>query len=203
MAAHSASGIAVPVRALASNQREATQELLRPGWRTDSTAYLVGSNALHVELPFQLFSVRQLDVQQDDPISRHRKIETSLVPTRTRFLCNRERGTHARVRHICLDRNLRACERFADGIAQLEIDRLRPNTGRLRRDRLLNCNSFWSTGWLRTATREQCRSTSKTGKPARYKTTAFPDQAAFAESWRPHSHVHAMFPCSPLGGNIW
>jgi hypothetical protein len=39
----------------------------------DSTAYLVRANAAYVELPLQTLPARQADVQENNPISSHRK----------------------------------------------------------------------------------------------------------------------------------
>jgi hypothetical protein len=35
------------------------------------------------------------------------------------------------------------------------------------------------------------------------KPSTLSSQAAFVESWRPHSQVQAGFPRSPAGGNTW
>jgi hypothetical protein len=58
----------------------------------DSTAYLVGSNAAYVELAFQRLPTGQPDVQENNPFSRHRKSETSLVLSLLGFLASSNTG---------------------------------------------------------------------------------------------------------------
>src|SRR3984885_11265568 len=118
-----ASGTNCPGRAHASSQREPNLKFPGPGWRMDSTACLVGSDAPHVELPFQFLPVGQCDMEEDNPIARHRKLKASFVATRVCFFRLCEPGTHARVRHISLNCNMRAGNWLGDGIGQLQSDR--------------------------------------------------------------------------------
>ena len=78
----------------------------------DSTARLVRSNARsdasHVDLSFQFLSAGQRDMEQNHPITRHLKLKVSLVAARRCLLRLREYGTHTRVRHVSLNRNVRA-----------------------------------------------------------------------------------------------
>ena len=50
------------------------------------------------------------------------KLQVSLVAAGVRFLRIGEPGTHPRVRHVGLDRNLRPGDRFAGGVGQFESD---------------------------------------------------------------------------------
>jgi hypothetical protein len=68
----------------------------------DSTACLVGADAPHVDLSFQFLSARQRDMEEDNPITRHLKIQVSLVAARHGFFRLCEEGTHARVGHVRL-----------------------------------------------------------------------------------------------------
>src|SRR5580658_5489791 len=114
-----ASGTNCPGRAHAANQREPNLKFPGPGWRMDSTAYLVGSDASHVELPFQFLPVAQRDMEEDNPITRHRKLQTSLVAARICFVRLCEAGAHARMRHVSFDGNMCAGNRLGGGIGQL------------------------------------------------------------------------------------
>ena len=58
------------------------RELPGPGLKMDSTACLVGSDALHVKLAFQLLPAGPNNMQENNPIPRHRKREVSLVAAR-------------------------------------------------------------------------------------------------------------------------
>jgi hypothetical protein len=56
----------------------------------DSTACLIGlnagSDAPHVDLSFQFPPVGQRDMEEDNPITRHLKVQVSLVAARFGFL---------------------------------------------------------------------------------------------------------------------
>jgi hypothetical protein len=109
----------------------------------DSTACLVRSDAAYVDLPFQFLPAGQRHMQEDNPITRHRKLQLSPVAARFYFLHFREYRTHPRVRHVGLNRDARTCNRFAGGIAQLERNRGRANPGGFRRDLVLNRDKVW------------------------------------------------------------
>ena len=106
----------------------------------DSTANLVWANAVYIELPLYRLSAGQPYVQENDPVSGHRKFELSPVFSRPGFRCFFEHGRHPRVRHLCLDGDTRSGNRSCGRIGQLEDDRSRANLGRLGRDRVLNRN---------------------------------------------------------------
>jgi len=78
----------------------------------DSTACLVWSDAPHIELPFQLSPVGQCDMQEDNPISGHRKFQVSLVAARFCFFHLREHGTHAGMGHVGFNRDTRRNDWF-------------------------------------------------------------------------------------------
>jgi hypothetical protein len=114
----------------------------------DSTARLVrldaglnaGSDAPHVDLSFHFLPVRQRDIKEDNPITRHRKLQLNLVATRLCFSRLSEQGTHPRMRHVRLNCYVRPGEKFAGGIGQLQIDRDGTDPRRLRRNLVLNRN---------------------------------------------------------------
>jgi hypothetical protein len=154
-------------------------------------------------------------MEEENPIARHLKFQMSTVTTSRFFLGLCEYRTHTRMRHVSLNRNVRAGNRFAGCVGQLENDRSRADPGWFRRDLVLNRDRTWRLGRSGTAGHEQsCR----TGEPyedsicskayspivpvpALKKTLLA--QAASAAAWRSHSHVQAIFPCSPSGGNMW
>ena len=123
----------------------------------DSTACLVGADASHVKLAFQLFSVGQSDVEQDHPITRHLKFDLSLVASRFRFFCLCEAGTHPRMRHIGLDRDPRPGDWFRGAIGQLKSNRCYAHSRRFRGNFVLNRNRGWRLDPLGTASDEQSR----------------------------------------------
>jgi hypothetical protein len=104
----------------------------------DSTAYLVRANAAYVELPLQTSPARQADVQENHPISSHRKFQTGLVLARLGFRCFLKHRSHTRVRHVCFQGDASSRNRFRSGIGQLEKDRSRPDLRRFGRDFVLN-----------------------------------------------------------------
>jgi hypothetical protein len=135
---HIANGINGLDRALASNRREAIQEFPGPEWRMDSTGCLVGSDAPHFDLPLQFIPARQRNMEEDNPITRHLKLEGSFVAARLCLFRLREEGTHAGVRHVGLNRDLRPCNWFTAGIRQLQNHRRRTDPDWFRRDLMLN-----------------------------------------------------------------
>jgi hypothetical protein len=78
-----------------------------------------GSDAPHIDLSFQFLPVGQRDMEEDNPITRHGKLQVSLVAAQFGFFRLSESGTHTRVRHVSFNRYVRSRERFADGIGQL------------------------------------------------------------------------------------
>jgi hypothetical protein len=74
----------------------------------DSTARLVRADAPYVNLAFQLLPAGHYDMQEDDPISCHLKPKMSLITAGSDFIRFPENRRHARVRHVCLQRNMRS-----------------------------------------------------------------------------------------------
>jgi len=104
----------------------------------DSTANLVGANARYVELPLQRLPAGQPDVQENDPISRHGKLEMGPVLARPGFRRFLKHGRHTRVRHVCFHGDPRSRDRPSSGVGQFEDDRSRTDPGRFGRDCMLN-----------------------------------------------------------------
>ena len=77
-------------------------------------------------------------MQEDNPIARHLKLQVRLVAAWICFFRPRELGTHARVRHVCLNRYLRPGHWFTVGTGQFENNRSRTDPDWLRRDFMLN-----------------------------------------------------------------
>jgi hypothetical protein len=71
-------------------------------------SFLVGPNAAHAELTLQPLPAGQPDVQENNPISRHRKFEMSLVLARLGFRCFLKNGSHTRVGHVCFNGDARS-----------------------------------------------------------------------------------------------
>jgi hypothetical protein len=90
----------------------------------DSTDCLVGSDALHIDLSFQFIPAGQRDMEEDNPITRHLKLQRSFVMA-SFFLLFRlcKPRTHTRVRHIGLNRNVCTRDWSTFGIGQLENNR--------------------------------------------------------------------------------
>jgi hypothetical protein len=109
-----------------------------------STARLVrldaGLNAPHVDPSFQFLPVGQRHMKEDNPIPRHRKLQVSLVAARPCFFRVSEFGTHTGLRHVSLNRYVRASERYAGGIGQLENDGDGADPCGLRRNFVFNRN---------------------------------------------------------------
>ena len=104
----------------------------------DSTASLVGSDAPHVELSFQLLPVGQRDMKEDNPVPRHRKLQLKLIAPMVCFFRLCEPGTHARVRHITLNCNMRAGNWLGGGICQPESEPGGADPCRFWRDIVIN-----------------------------------------------------------------
>ena len=112
----------------------------------DSTARLVGSDALHVNLALKLFPAGQYDMQEDNPIPGHLERQVSLVAAGLDFSCFSENGRHASVRHICLNRDVRSCYRFRGRISQTQGHYNWTDPWRLRGELVLNRNSGCQVG---------------------------------------------------------
>jgi hypothetical protein len=106
----------------------------------DSTACLVGSDAPHIDLSFQLLSIRQCDMEEDNPIARHLKLQMSPVAARFCFFRFCKPRTHARVRHVSLNRNVCAGNWFTARIGQFENNRSRTDPDWFRTDLVLDRN---------------------------------------------------------------
>jgi len=104
----------------------------------DSTACLVGSDAPHIDLSFQLLPVGLRNMEEDNPIARHLKLQMSLVAAWLCFFRFCKPRAHARVRHVSLNRNVRPSNWFPAGIRHLENDRGRTDPDWFRRDFMLN-----------------------------------------------------------------
>jgi hypothetical protein len=90
-------------------------------------------------------------MEEDNPITRHLKLQMRFVTTRRFFLRFREYRTHARMRHVSLNRNVRSRNQLTVRIGQLESDRNRPDAGRSRGDFVFNLDRNWRLGSSGTA----------------------------------------------------
>jgi hypothetical protein len=124
----------------------------------DSTACLVGPDAPHVDLSLQFLPAGQRDMQEDNPIPRHLKLQVSLVAANLSFFRLRELGTHARVRHISLYRNAPSREWSRSAVGQFDRNRGVADPGWFRRDFILNRDMRRRLGRSGTADHEQTRS---------------------------------------------
>ena len=106
----------------------------------DSTAHLVGANASYVELSLQRLPAGQSHMQEDNPVSRHRKSEMGLVLARPGFRCFLKHGGHTRVRHVCFHGDARSGNGPRRSVGQLDNHRSRADRGRFGRDCVLNRN---------------------------------------------------------------
>lgn len=104
----------------------------------DSTACLVESDAPYIDLSLDPRPIGQRDMEEDNPISRHLKLQVSFVAARPCFFGLREQRAHTRMRHVSLNRNVRPRDGLAGGIGQLESDRSGTDAGRFRREFVLN-----------------------------------------------------------------
>jgi len=77
-------------------------------------------------------------MEENNPITRHRKLQQRSIVTSFRLFRLCKPGTHASVRHVSLNRSVRPSNWFAAGIRQLENDRSRTDPDWLRRDLVLN-----------------------------------------------------------------
>jgi hypothetical protein len=82
----------------------------------DSTARLVWLHAPYIDLSFQLLPAGQRDMDENNPIARHRKPQSGHVAAWFSLVRLCEHRAHARVRHVSLDRKVRSRDRFAGGI---------------------------------------------------------------------------------------
>jgi len=57
-------------------------------------------------------------MEEDNPVTRHLKLDVRLVAAQVRFFRLREPGIHARMRHVRLNRNVRAGNRPGGGVGQ-------------------------------------------------------------------------------------
>ena len=89
----------------------------------DSTARLVGSDAANLDLPLHLRAAGQRDMEEDNPIARHGKVDVRLVAARLFFFRLGKPRTHSRMRHVSFDQNVRSSNGFAGGIGRFESDR--------------------------------------------------------------------------------
>jgi hypothetical protein len=156
----------------------------------DSTACLVGSNPAHAELALQLLSAGQPDVQEDNPISSHRKFEMSLVLAWLGFRCFLKHGGHARMRHVCFHGNARSRDRFRRWISQLELDCSRSDLRRIGRDCMLNRNGRRRIGWPGASSNEAPRNEKNGDAGDREKTSTDMGQP-------PHSRLFALLDRTP------
>jgi hypothetical protein len=100
----------------------------------DSTACLVGSDAAHIDLSFQLLSIGQYDMEEENPIARHLKLQMSPVAARFCFFRFCKPRTHARVRHVSLNRNVCAGNWPTTCIGQFENNHSRADPDWFRSD---------------------------------------------------------------------
>ena len=74
----------------------------------DSTACLVRSDTLQVNLAFRLLPVGQNNMQENNPVSCHGKREMSLVAAWLNFPRFPKHWSHSRMRHVRLEREMRS-----------------------------------------------------------------------------------------------
>ncbi len=86
----------------------------------DSTASLVGSDAHHFELLLQNFPIWQRYMHEDNPVTGHPEFELCLVAPRSNFLRIPKHWDHARMRHICLQRDASPGYGFSSGVGHIE-----------------------------------------------------------------------------------
>src|ERR1700722_16820028 len=132
----------------------------------DSTACLVGPDAPDVDLPQQFIPARQRNMEEDNPITRHLKLEVSFVAARLCFFRLREEGTHAGMRHVSLNRDLRPSDWFTAGIRQPQNNRSRTHPDWFRRDLMLNRDQSGGCDRSVTARLEQGCRACHTGDPS-------------------------------------
>lgn len=107
----------------------------------DSTARLVWPHAPYIDLLLHLLPAGQRNMQQNNPVPCHPQLKLRLVPSRINLLGFTEDRTHARMRHIRLDPDVRARDRPRPGIRHSERNRRRTNPERLRSDFMLNAKN--------------------------------------------------------------
>jgi hypothetical protein len=77
-------------------------------------------------------------MEEDNPITRHLKLQLSLIMTSFYLFRLCKSRTHTRVRHISFNHNVRPSHWFTGGIGQLENNRSRTDSDWFRRDLMLN-----------------------------------------------------------------
>jgi hypothetical protein len=85
-------------------------------------------------LPFESLPVRQPDVEQNHPITRHRKPQLSAVLPQSQFFRIREYGRHARMRHVCFNYDMGARQRSRSRILEMESYHRGSHSGGLGRE---------------------------------------------------------------------
>ena len=86
-------------------------------------------------------------MQEDNPISRHREREMSLVAAGLDFPRIAKDRSHARVRHIRLQGNVRFRDGLPRRINQPKVHYSRPDPNGLRRDFVLDLDCAWRIRW--------------------------------------------------------
>jgi len=114
----------------------------------DSRDRLVGSNSPHVNLALQLLPAGQDDMQEDNPITCHFEPKASLVAAGLDFLRFTEDGRHARMRHICLNGDVRSRDCSRRRIGQPD-NHNRADPGRRRGDFVFNRDRVRRVRWPR------------------------------------------------------
>ena len=114
----------------------------------DSRDRLVGSNSPHVNLALQLLPAGQDDMQEDNPITCHFEPKASLVAAGLDFLRFTEDGRHARMRHICLNGDVRSRDCSRRRIGQPD-NHNRADPGRRRGDFVFNRDCVRRVRWSR------------------------------------------------------
>jgi hypothetical protein len=71
---------------------------------------------------FNLFSVCECDLQEDNPASPHAEIKIGLISSGFAFLAVGKDWSHTRMRHVAFRRNMRPRHRSRGGVAQIDSD---------------------------------------------------------------------------------
>ena len=74
----------------------------------DSTAYLVGSDAPHIELALQILSAGQCDMQEDNPVSAISNFSLPWYRPGSISLASPKTGDMPGVRHVRLQGDVRS-----------------------------------------------------------------------------------------------
>lgn len=104
----------------------------------DSIGYLDGANAAYIELALQRLPAGQPDVQEYHPVSRHRKLDLSLVLAWPGFPGFGKYRSHARMRHIGFQGDVRSRNRSSRRVGQFQKHRRGSDLRRLGGDCMLN-----------------------------------------------------------------